>query len=342
VTDTDWGIIGHDWAVRLLRRALAQGELSHAYLFTGPSGVGKETLALALARAALCQSAEKRPCGLCHDCRLVTSGNHPDLHRVSPETASGRSGVQQVRELERLLSLTPTMGRYRVAILSNFDQATPAAANALLKTLEEPPAYVLLLLLAPDSDTLLPTIVSRCQMVPLRPLPARQVEQALIERWEVEPQRARLLAHLCGGRLGWAVRAARDPALLQRRTERLEELTRLLGANRVERFRYAAELASNLDAAQETLEWWGGWWRDVMILAAGGAGSLTNVDLEERARQQAQALGVARAAALVQATRRAADLLRRNANPQLTLEVLIGFDLPLMRQTRPASPTAAS
>lgn len=339
---TDWDIIGHEWAVRLLQRALARDELSHAYLFTGPANVGKQTLAMALARAALCQEKVDPPCGLCRACHLTTSGNHPDLHCVSPETASGKSGIQQIRELERLLILTPNMGRRRVAILSDFDQATPAAANALLKTLEEPPPHALLLLLAPDSDILLPTVVSRCQVMPLRPLPAGLVEQALIERWKVEPQQARLLTHLCGGRLGWAVRAARDPALLQRRTERLEDLTRLLSANKVERFRYAAELASDLDSAQETLDLWEGWWRDVMILAAGAAGPLSNVDLEGRARQQAQAVGAARATALVQATRRAASLLRSSANPQLALEVLIGFDLPTMRQGRPASLTAAS
>ncbi|HIQ02534.1 MAG TPA: DNA polymerase III subunit delta', partial [Anaerolineales bacterium] len=264
--DGDWGIVGHGWAVRLLRRALERGELSHAYLFTGPPGVGKGTLAQALASALLCEG-EFRPCGSCRACRLVTGGNHPDLHWVEPESKAGRLTIGQVRELQRQLALTPNLGGYRVAVLERFEQTTPSAANALLKTLEEPPAYVLLILLAPDTDSLLPTIVSRCQVVPLRPLPVRAVEQALVERWGVGPEQARLLAHLCGGRLGWAVRAATDPAPLRRRQQRLEDLVELLEAPLVRRFGYAAELARDLEAAHEALDLWAGWWRDVMLLA---------------------------------------------------------------------------
>lgn len=326
--EENWEIVGHEWAVRLLQRALKRDELSHAYLFTGPPNVGKGTLAMVLARVLLCQGEGERPCGTCRACRLVASGNHPDFHQVEPETAAGRLSIAQVRELGRQLSLTPSMGRHRVAVLSDFDRATPSAANALLKTLEEPPPYAVLILLAPDADSLLPTIVSRCQVVPFRPLPVERVRQVLIERWGVEPERAALLAHLCGGRLGWAVGAAADPAPLQLRTQRLEELSHLLEASLVERFRYAADLARSAQAAQEALEIWTGWWRDVMVVAAGAAGPLTNLDMEERLRQHARSLGPARAAALVKATREAGDLLRRNANPRLTMEVLVGFDLP--------------
>ncbi len=328
MVEETWGVIGHEWAVRLLHRALERGELSHAYLFTGPPGVGKGTLARALASALLCQG-EPKPCKSCQACFLVERGSHPDLHWVEPESATGRLTIDQVRELQHQLALTPGMGKRQVAVLERFEQATPSAANALLKTLEEPPAHVLLVLLAPDTDSLLPTIVSRCQVVPLRTLPIPVVEEALRERWGVGEEQARLLAHLCGGRLGWAVRAVEDRSLLERRHRRLEELMGLLGASLVERFRYAARLADDEpERVEEALDLWAGWWRDVMVLAGGAEGPLVNLDDRERLRRLATRLGPHRAAALVEATRAAADRLRRNANPRLVLEVLLAFDMP--------------
>ena len=212
--------------------------------------------------------------------------------------------------------------------MERFERATPSAANALLKTLEEPPGYVNLLLLAPDTDSLLPTIVSRCQVIPLRPLPAPVLRQALEERWGVGAEPARLLAHLSGGRLGWAVRAATDPALLRRRQKRLEELTTLLQAPLVDRFHYARELARDRDAALEALDLWTGWWRDVMLLVGGAEGELSNIDQRTVLEAQAARIGLRRSLSLLKATRAAADRLRRNADPRLTLEVLLAFDLP--------------
>ena len=214
-----------------------------------------------------------------------------------------------------------------MAILRRFEEATISAANALLKTLEEPPPYVVLAVLASDADRLLPTIVSRCQQVPLRPLPVAVVQRALVERWSAKPEQAELLAHLSGGRIGWAIRTLNDRAALRRRAQRLDNLDRLLTASTAERFRYAEKLARAPVATQETLDLWIGWWRDVLLLAAEADAPLTNVDRQSGLRDHARRFGVDRSTAVIEALRSAADRLRRNANARLTLEVLM-LDLP--------------
>lgn len=325
--NNSWGIVGHRWAVRFLQRTVVSGNVSHAYLFTGPQGVGKTTLARSLAAALLCQGEGARPCNTCRACRLVAGDSHPDLHIVASQQVGASLKIEQVRELQRQLSLTPVEGQWRIAILCRFEEATTSAANALLKTLEEPPPYVVLTVLTSDADRLLPTIVSRCQQVHLRPLPVATVCKALVERWGAEPEQAKLLAHLSGGRLGWAVRTLNHETALHRRAQRLDDLDRLIGAATVERFRYAKSLAADPVATQETLDLWIGWWRDVMLVAAQADAPLTNVDRPGALHDYARRFGAERSAAVVKALRNASERLKRNANTRLTLEVLM-LDLP--------------
>jgi len=203
-----WPVVGHQWAVQGLRHAVARDEIPHALLITGPASVGKHTLAQQLVAAMLCQADNDKPCGTCLACRKLRSGNHPDYMVVEPEGSTARLKIDQIRPVERFLALTPKEGARKVVLISDFERATIGAANALLKTLEEPPFYAHLILLATDADLLLPTIVSRSQQIGLRPLPSRLVAEALVSEWLVEPGLAERLARISGGRVGWAVRAA--------------------------------------------------------------------------------------------------------------------------------------
>lgn len=328
MTTSPWPVIGHDWAVTLLR-AIEAGHAAHAYLITGPEHVGKSTLARALAQALNC-IGQPVPCGQCRACKLIAAGKHPDLHIVAPEGNTLK--IDQVRALQHDLALSPVEGRSRVAILEGMERATAEASNALLKTLEEPPPHVVLILTAPEAETLLPTIVSRCQLVALRPLSMEAVRAALIERWGVDEERADNLAHLSGGRLGWAVTAAQDELLLARRAQLLNDLMRLTGQGRVERFAYAEEMAGDSVAVREVLKLWQTWWRDVMLLTSGTDATLTNSDQLGTLRDHANRFGVDPARAAVANVGRALWQLDHNANARLALEVLM-LNLPRTDET---------
>ncbi|HEY1407660.1 MAG TPA: hypothetical protein VF434_01895, partial [Promineifilum sp.] len=179
---TGWReVIGHEWAVRLLSNAIIHDRVGHAYLFTGLEHIGKSTLARTFAQALNCEAGvEQRPCGECRACRLTGSDRHPDVKIIEPDVND--RGVKSikidaVRQLQAELSLSSYEGRHKVAILRRFDTATLSAANAFLKTLEEPPGHVVLILTALDGDTLLPTIISRCRRVDLRQIPAELIEE---------------------------------------------------------------------------------------------------------------------------------------------------------------------
>ena len=325
-------IIGHEWAAEMLAGVIEHERVGHAYLITGPDQVGKTTLARTFAQALNCEAADvaRRPCGRCRACSLIAADRHPDVRLLLPEV-SGRGKltlkIDEIRGLQQDLSLAAYEARYKVVILERFDAATDGAANAFLKTLEEPPRNVVVLLTANDADTLLPTIASRCRLIHLRPLPAALIEQSLRARWQVPPEQASLLAHLADGRLGWAVQAAQNDSPLRERALHLEQLYQALEGSRVFRFDLADKLARKPELLPDVLKTWLSWWRDLTLLAQhGGANgdlALTNVDEGGRLAQLAQSWSAKQALAGLKQTNLALWQLERNANTRLVVENLL-------------------
>lgn len=331
----NWDVLGHEWAVALLREHVARNQARHAYLLCGPAGVGRRTLALRLAQALNCTQplAPGEPCRVCRTCQQIERMQHPDLAVVQAEQAGGTLKVDQVRDLQRSLALHPYEARYRFALLLRFEEAHPSAMNALLKTLEEPGPQVILVLTAESPDVLLPTIVSRCEVLRLRPLPLEKLSQALQERRGLSGDQAALLAHLSGGRVGQALHLVDTPALLDQRRIWLDEHARLLSANRIERFLFADGLTKDKDREKERetvrsiLQTWGSLWRDVLLCAAGASAPLTNLDRYDEIERLAAHWGLDAAAQMLASLEQIQGLVDANINLRLAIEVLM-LDLP--------------
>nr|MBC7244542.1 DNA polymerase III subunit delta' [Chloroflexota bacterium] len=314
-------VIGHEWAVELLKRSLALNHLAHAYLFVGPPRIGKTTLALFLARAVNCLNEGNRPCGICTACQAISRGVHPDVQVIDEE--GGSIKIAQIRALQKEAALFPFEGRRRVYILCNFQHATLEAANCLLKTLEEPPSSVLFILTADKVEGLLPTIVSRCQVLKLRPLAAEQVERALKTYWGTEPSQARKLARLSGGRMGWAIEASSNDALLLNRKKYLIALEQALGQGRTERMKLAQQLSQSPEVLPELLGLWQNWWRDLLLAKSGNVHAMTDLEREPTVLDEVQQYTLNEIWACLRAIEHAAEQIEQNVNPCLALEVLL-------------------
>jgi DNA polymerase III subunit delta' len=327
----NWGLIGHEWAVQMLKQHLTQNSVRHAYLFSGPPGLGRRTLALRLAQALNCPQpvAPGEPCGKCKTCQQIERMQYADLAVIQAEKEGGTLKVEQIRSIRQSLVLKPYQGKYRMALFLRFQEANANAQNALLKTLEEAPAQVILVLTADTPEQLLPTIVSRCEVLRLRPLPVGRVEDALRERG-VDESTASLLAHVSGGRPGYALGLSRNQKALGFRTERLDDLLRLLKSTRRERFAYAEKLterkkkdAEAEERFRETVLIWLSFWRDVMLKASGADVPLVNVDRLAGIEALAGKLSLEEARRLVKDAEGAIEKLENNVNARLLAEVLL-------------------
>ena len=320
-----WNMIGHEWAAALLPGHLRRERLRQAYLISGPPSSGRRTLAVHFAQAINCPqpSAPGEPCLTCRTCLGIERMSHPDLFVVQSELPGGTLKVEQVRSLQHDLALSPYEARYRIAILLRFEEAHPGAANALLKVLEEPPAQVILLLTASSSEELLPTIISRCELIPLRPVPEAQVSAGLQSQLGLSPERADLLAHLSGGRPGYAITLEKEPEKFEQRNAWLGEMLDLLTSDRVERFRYSERLAKDKALTQKALQTWLLFWRDIMLRASGATAPLINLDREAEIDQLAVVYGMTTASRVVHAIEKTMSLVDKNVNARLATENLM-------------------
>jgi DNA polymerase-3 subunit delta' len=324
-----WQVIGQDKVLALLDYSLKANAIGHAYLMVGPGHVGKGTLAINLAQALNCDGPEL-PCGQCRSCQRILEGKHADVTPVGLDSKT-EIGIDDIRELQRLANLPPYEGKCKVFIIDEAEYLSTEAANSLLKILEEPPQRVVWLLLAAEEQRLLPTIISRCQRLELRPVPSEQVQETLVNSYNVDADKAKLLTQLCHGRLGWALSALTNDDILEQRSQRIAKLVTLLTASLGQRFAYAQELASqfsqNRRAGAEIMEIWLDWWRDLMLSKGGCKEAIINVDYEIVLEEQARGLSLSEIQRFLVSLGLLQEVISKNVNPRLALEWLM-LNLP--------------
>lgn len=316
-------VIGQTKAKNFLRTSFTKDKMSHAYLFKGPSGVGKKMMARAFAAFINCSAPQDQEvCGRCPSCKKFSSGNHPDLHIIEPQGAGIKIG--QIRELQKDLAFPPFEARTRVVILPDIHDTMrrPEVANSLLKTLEEPPADTLLILSGDEAGGILPTILSRCQLVPFSPLTYQEAASLLTP--EVDAGQALTLAAVAEGSPGRAM-LLHGMGLLELRRSMIDTLTHVdpQSPEAVDAvYGLAAQAAGLKENLSELLDLFATWLRDLILLALQSKGQLINHDLAGILEPGSLAWSHAGLLAALDHLDQARRQLLRNCNRTLVCEVL--------------------
>ena len=312
-------LLGQDRVVDALRRSIAANRVAHAYLFEGIPGCGRRTTAMALIATLFChQPTADVACGSCPSCKKLAAGNHPDLHQLEPLPDKRDISIEQVRELQQMLSLRPFEAKRKACLIEPAERMSVGAANSLLKTLEEPPGHGLLILLTSQADLLLPTVRSRCQHLRFAPLGIDDLTSLLV-RQGMTPDSAATLAPLAEGSLELACNLKEEDASASRQVL-LDALRQVRHQQVATVFDTSERLAGGRNEALELFAQLISLLRDMLLLRSAASDRIANVSLQGRLLEEADRFLPARlmeALELAIETRRA---IQGNVNPKLALD----------------------
>ncbi|NLM96059.1 MAG: DNA polymerase III subunit delta' [Halanaerobiaceae bacterium] len=316
-------IAGQDAAVRILQDELKSGRIHHAYLFTGKRGIGKKTTAVEFAKALFCKDEGIDSCEKCLSCRKIEHKNHPDLIITGIEEGDSIK-IDQIRELQRELSYKPFDGRWKVHIIEDADSLTPEAANSLLKTLEEPPQYGVIILLAEELDQLLPTVISRCQKIQFNPLSVKIIEAKLLEEGYQEED-TKLIARLADGSLGRAFELIKNEDFPAQRKKILERLYKISELDAVSIFRFVDELISFINDMDESSIFYLilSWYRDIILYNQGYYNEIINYDYLEQLKLSSQYYSLEELISIMELVNNIEGYIKSNVKKDLALQVMM-------------------
>ena len=320
--------IGHQQSITLLQAAVAHERLAHAYLFHGEEAIGKRLTAIRFAQALSCERPPDTEgldsCGTCRSCQQIEARTHPDFFVIEPdpEQATQQIKIEQVREIEHQIMYRPLIGERKICLINDADRMTIGAANALLKTLEEPPDHSLFLLISSRPAALPATIQSRCQALRFTTPARTQVEAALILKREIPPSDARFLAIISEGRIGEALTA--DVKDTRQRQQELVDLVRPQSLQSIGSILSSAEAIAKADRAQDILAWMTRWIRDLVVIQVGGdRDQILNLDDLTTLESYAQQADTDALLGLLREIELSEQRATRHLNLQMALEMVL-------------------
>ncbi len=316
-------IIGHESLIHHLQVAIRQDKVSHAYLFQGEALCGKKLVAQAFAKALLCENEKGEACGVCHSCKQAESGNHPDIIRVIPSKETVLS-VEDVRtQINADISIKPYQSRYKIYLIADGDRMNEAAQNALLKTMEEPPEYAVLVIMTTNAEHFLPTIRSRCVTLNFRWVSDGQIREYLMKQYQLTDYRAAEVVSFAQGNVGKAIMLASSSLFTDLRDRLLSCLRKISERNILEISQETQELMAIAEEKTVLLDMMTVWFRDVLLYKTTKNNRfLIFKDSEADIKREAKRISESGLAAIFEAIKQAKQRIKSNVSPQLTMEVL--------------------
>ena len=315
-------ILGHDTIKQHFQKAIELHKVSHAYILSGEAGMGRKSLAHAFALTLLCEKGGSQPCMNCHACKQVLSGNHPDLIHVTHEKPSS-IGVDDIREqVQDTIMIRPYSSYYKVYIMDEAEKMTIQAQNALLKTIEEPPSYAVIILLTTNEDLFLPTILSRCVQLKLKPLKDSVIQKYLEESMGISESDARLYTAFARGNLGKAIKISGSEEFRQMYEKLLQMLRNIKNLDISQLLNYSKELKEEMDI-YECLDFMQVWYRDsLMFKVTNDPNLLIFKDEYSVISEMSRQTGYDGFENILQAIEKARIRLEANVNMELAMELM--------------------
>ena len=316
-------VIGQEQITGHLQNAIRMGKISHAYIIQGEAGSGKKMLADIFATTLQCEEGGIEPCGHCQSCKQALSGNHPDIRHLIHEKAT--IGVDDIRlQLNNDIMVKPYSRPYKVYIIDEAEKMTEQAQNAMLKTIEEPPEYAIILLLTVNAKLLLPTILSRCILLNVRPVARGAITKLLTERHGIAKYMAEVAADFADGVPGRAIAYAQSGEFVEQKDEVLKVLRRLSSMPADELYKKVKDWAGRKQELPEVLQLMNLWYRDVLVMkSTGGAGRPVFKEEENELRRQAEQLSFRKIEENMEAIDEMQARMNANVNTEVALEVLM-------------------